>query len=456
MLGEKLIRIFLNVSIVTVATARYLTVEEYGTLRYVVSYTLLLAPLATAGLFKIMLRKLSEHISKQEVFSYLNAGFWLRVVFGVSTYLLILVSFVVWEGTDWHSYRELIFGYQITLWQPDSLDWYGVVRSDLFALIAVIALSLCVLPVFEVTDFYFQSISKGKYGATAKLIGFVIAALVRLVFILLELPLFYIALSFVVEYLFVSILMFFQFKFRSGGRLRTFSPLKIENDKIRYILRFVPVMILIQWGTVANTKIDQILVEGFLGREAIAEYGLAVQITEMVNFAGTTFAISMQPFLIKAYTDRNTSWYHAILRKLYVFTIAISVTFAVGISLTAHWLVPFLLGDKYANVADILILYAWSSVPFFLGFAVARHLLTEKLEKFNMYNTIAGVLCNIALNVFLIPIFGIKGAILSTFFSYTMAYFISLFFYSETRHISRFILMLIPFYTKKIVSYIKI
>jgi Na+-driven multidrug efflux pump len=79
-----------------------------------------------------------------------------------------------------------------------------------------------------------------------------------------------------------------------------------------------------------------------------------------------------------------------------------------------------------------LTIYVWSGVATFLGVASSQYLMAENLAQLSMYRTLLGMIANIALNLILIPAYGMIGSAIATLFSYFLATF-GLVLFPQTR-----------------------
>ena len=65
----------------------------------------------------------------------------------------------------------------------------------------------------------------------------------------------------------------------------------------------------------------------------------------------------------------------------------------------------------------------------------SKWLLIENFLEFSIITQGIGAISNVALNIWLIPIYGIKGAAFATLISYSFASYFSLFIFKKTRPI---------------------
>ena len=99
----------------------------------------------------------------------------------------------------------------------------------------------------------------------------------------------------------------------------------------------------------------------------------------------------------------------------------------------ADWVIMTLYGSDYQEAADVLRIYIWASVFVSLGVASSKWLVAENLQRYSFYRTALGAVLNISCNFWLIPIYGIKGAVYATLISYFIVAYASLGFFKKTR-----------------------
>src|SRR5690606_3024497 len=82
-----------------------------------------------------------------------------------------------------------------------------------------------------------------------------------------------------------------------------------------------------------------------------------------------------------------------------------------------------LYSDDYIGGAEILAIHIWAGIFVFLGTASGQYLIAEGYTKLALTRTAAGALVNIVLNLWWIPVFGIKGAAWASLIAYAVATF---------------------------------
>ena len=106
---------------------------------------------------------------------------------------------------------------------------------------------------------------------------------------------------------------------------------------------------------------------------------------------------------------------------------------AIVVTLIAEPLITLMFGQSYQAATPILIIHIWSALFIFMRTAFSKWILIENVLMFSLITQGLGALANVALNYWLIPIYGGEGAAYSTLFSYATASYFALVLYPKTR-----------------------
>jgi len=93
-------------------------------------------------------------------------------------------------------------------------------------------------------------------------------------------------------------------------------------------------------------------------------------------------------------------------------------------TLASQDLVERAFGTEYVDSATFLTAHIWGGLFLCLGLASGSWIHAEKLIVISAKRVVLGMLCNIALNLVLIPTHGGLGAAISTVIAYIVSYFI--------------------------------
>ena len=179
-------------------------------------------------------------------------------------------------------------------------------------------------------------------------------------------------------------------------------------------------------------KIDQVMLKEMLNTKAVGVYAAAVKLCEAWYFVPTVVTASLFPAILST-RQKSKPLYQDRLQKLYDLMVWGSVAVAIPTTLVADWLILILYGNEFKDAADVLRIYIWGGVFVALGVASSKWLVVENLQIYSFYRTALGAVLNISCNLWLIPIYGIKGAVFATLISYFIVAYVSLGFFKKTR-----------------------
>jgi len=162
------------------------------------------------------------------------------------------------------------------------------------------------------------------------------------------------------------------------------------------------------------------MIKEMLGAEEVGWYAVAVIFSDVWLFITVAITNSLFPAIIKA-KEFSQELFEDRMIKLYRFLILISLIISIIIFLLSENLVLLLFGEQYFQTIEILQLYIWSIIFVFLNNLAWKWYIVEKLQKIAFMRLTLGAIVNIILNLFLIPMFGLKGAVYATLLSYSVA-----------------------------------
>ncbi len=384
---EKVLKLLINF-IVGVYVVRYLGLVRNGMLAYALSVVGILTAITTIGLGEIVVRELLTDEKKRD--KILGTSFFLKFFSSVVIYALIII--------------------------------YYFHNRDIQNLLLLIIASSIIFKPFEVIDAYFKSRVLSKYPVLVKTISVILTDCGKILLILYKMPLVYFG-AFVFAEIFLA----------AVGYIIIFKKQELSIFQWRFDWNIAKSLFRDSWPLMFSSlavtiymKVDKIILKVMLGDAAVGLYDAAVRLCEGWYFIPVAISSSLFPAIISA-RKISRRLYDSRLQKLYDLLAWISILIAIPVSLFSRQIVQFLYGIKFIEAAPVLMIYIWAGVPVFLGAANSQYLITENYTKISFARTLAGMIINIALNIILIPIYGIKGAAIATLISYTAATFFILF-----------------------------
>lgn len=392
---------------VTVWIARYLGPEQYGLWNFAIAFAALFGAFATLGLDSIVIRELVKDPERQN--ELLGSAFALKLAGGIITLLITLIA-ISWM-------RE---GEALMLW-----------------LVGISAAGFIFQSV-NVIDLFFQAQVQSKYTVYAANAAFIVMTLVKIILLVTSAPLISFAWAGLAEIAITSLFLLFAYRFNHYNIRRW----RYENSVALTLFYESWPLMLAGLAAILYMRIDMVMLQQIMGEHEVGIYAAATKISEIWYFLPTILVASVSPSII-ACRDKNLELYFHKLRQLYFYLAWLAIFISLPLSLLASLVIDILFGSEYESSAPVLTIHLWASIAVFLGVASSQYLLIENLQKISFYRTLIGLICNIALNLLLIPILGAIGAAISTVVSYFLAVFSMVLFAPTRQH--TYYLLLAPF-----------
>jgi len=386
--------------IVGIFIAKFLGPHDFGDLSFATSFTAIIAAVGTLGLDSFVIREILDQPGKRD--EILGTSFWMRL--GVSLFIvpasvliyILFRSFAEKQGTE-------------------------------LTLVVTFCASALFFKSFNIIDSYFQSQVRSKVVVQVQNICLIISSLIKISFVLLKLPLVYFAFALVIDGIMLAIgLVIIYHRENLHVRNWVFNPSRAKSllsQSWPLILSAVMVTLYMQ--------IDILMLKSFTGSTEAGIYSAAARISEAWYFIPIAIVTSVFPAIIHA-RKTDPARYQKRLQNLYDLLVIISLPVALVVSLGADTFIQVLYGDKFDGAGIMLSIHIWSGIFVFLGSASGQYLLAEGFTVISLYRTALGAMVNIALNLWLIPLYGGLGASIATLIAYFVTTF-SILFYSKTR-----------------------
>lgn len=363
-----------------IITARELGPRIFGEYSVILSVTVVLTAISALGLNSLLTK---EFLSKRKS-NVLSSALSIRFL---SCVVMALINL---------SLMKFVFGFSL--------------------LIALISSIFILMSLTQIIDLYFESTLKNSVVCKYRLGGYLIGFLIKIVAVFYYKTLVSLLVAQAIE---LSAIFIF-----------SCIALKVEEKNLpnlckvdtKYSLRLVKLgfpLFLSSIAVILYMKIDQIFIVNMLGAEQSGFYASAVRLCEGIFLISTIILPSVFPNLVKSYNDnKNEARFNILVRKVVVSLSLIGIVFALFIYFCAAYIITIVYGAEYNNSIDVLKIYALSIPVVFLGDIFSRWLIITENLYLSLQRHLLGLVVNLILNTFLIPIYGIKGAAVATVCSY--------------------------------------
>ena len=373
---------------VSIWIIRYLGPNDFGILSYIQSILSILSVFVGLGLDGIVLREIVKSTNNR------------YIIFSTALFLRFVSSLII-----------ILFIY--------ILQHFILEDTQKYYLLFILSLSL-VFEAFSILKVSFQEKILSKYEVFSNLLSLTLGAGLKVCFLYSEADLIYFIYAIVFEkFIYATTLFYFYQKIEK--RLNFDFDVKIGKN----LLQNSWPLILSTLSYIVYTRTDQIMIEHFLGSYEVGIYSAAVRLYELPFIITTIISGTLTPLLYKKYNENKNEFFALTLKILSYMSLLAYIIIAF------YWIfgkdiILLLFGEKYLESYNVLIILSVIILIQFVSFLRSSYLILINQQKLFFYIGIVLSLSNIIINYFLIPVYGIMGAIYATL----IVRIISLFVYS--------------------------
>ncbi len=399
-LGDSVFRMGAAV-FVNAYVARYLSPTGFGLLSFAAAMATLVTAIAQFGMQTVVVRELIRRPQDRAVI--LGSALALRLAAGaVSIGLAVGACELVRPGDH---------------------------RAELIVLIvAAIALPRS----WDIIDYDYQARIEARPVVIARNVSFIAFALLRPLLVLMHAPLEAFAFALTGEGVLATILLLR--RWRADGLIVGVDA--ATRAQVRDLVATSWPLVIAGLSMIVYMRIDQIMLAAMMGDAGVGLFSAAVKISEALYFIPTAAMATVAPALTAAHRrsaaehDRQTL---QVMRVLVWIALAVALVFACF----SRLIILKLYGPAYAPAAAVLSIHAWIGVLMSINCVSSQWLVNEGYFHYNMYQTLAGAVANIVLNLLLIPRYGIIGAALASCAGQFVSVMLMMAVIPKTRHLFR-------------------
>jgi O-antigen/teichoic acid export membrane protein len=373
--------------LVGVWLARYLGPEQYGWLNYATAIFGTVGAFTSLGMNAVVVRELAKEPAAAD--AWMGAAFFLKSLGGVVGFLICLGAAAL---------------------QPAAM---AATRP----LIIIVALGLF-FQGLDVYDVYFQATGAARVSAWVRIAACVLANLLKVGLILAHASLAVLAATATVELAFAAAGWLL-----AGGKTgRTPGGFRVDRGHVASLLRESWPLALSGLAIYVQAYADQLVIGLFLGGTQLGEYSAALRLVAVFGFLPMVLQTVASPEITRAKRD-DAQLYRRRLYDFYRLMFVVFVGTAVPMIAFGPWVITRLFGASYAGAAALVPWLAFRLFFTNLGVARSVFITNESLFRFALGTAVAGAVVNLLCNVWWVPLWGARGAILASFVSFGVTTF---------------------------------
>ena len=358
--------------VVGALTARYLGPSNFGSINYAASLVAFIAPVLYLGLNATLVHELIKRPKRE------------GEVLGTSLVLGSAASFICFIGVCAFAF------------------FVNASETEILIVCCLYALGL-LFQAADMLQFWFQSKLQSKYYAISTLIAYTAVSAYRVILLITHQSVYWFALTAVIDHGVIALVLFFTYRRKGGAKLifsKTVASELFQKSK-HYIIPALMVSIFAQT--------DKLMLKWMIGEEVVGYYASAVTVCGLTSIICAAVITSFRPMIFEN-KEKSDAAFEGSVTQLYSVIIYISLAQCIGISLLNDELISLLYGSAYAPAAPVILVLVWYTGFSYIGAVRNIWLLGENKQHLLWQINLLGVVCNIVVNLLLIPLWGTLGA----------------------------------------------
>lgn len=401
LLGGKIVNMILSF-FVSLATARYLGPDNFGSINYVAAYVSFFSSITSLGLSVIVIKEIS--MGKEDDNEVIWTGILMRFLTAVFSTIAVIALVSITDKSD-----------------------------PLLVKIAILESIAILASAFDTFMYWFQGKLLGKYTSIASVVAYIGMSLYRIYLLANNADILWFAFATSVDTLLLSLILMLCYVRENGFHPKVSIRLgkSLMKQSYHYMIS----------GLIAilYSKIDQIMLKQMLDTYSVGLYTAALTIAGLWGMIPSAFIQSVSPILYKN-AEENRGMFYKRLRQSYAGIWLLNICWSLGVSIFSYWVIYLLYGKAYLGARGALVIVVWYTGITSIGSLTQVYLATENKNKYVNYFALAGLVTDVVLNALLIPKMGILGAAIATLVTYTVIHIVMPLAIKDTRDAGRLII----------------
>ena len=384
-LGDRVVRLVVGL-VVNVWMVRYLGAAGLGLLGFVQSLVGLCAIASTLGIESILIRELVRRPARAG--ALLGTAAAMKAAGALVAIGISLAAVAMLRPHD------------------------GSARA-----LALVLASVTLFQITDVIEHWFQSRARFAPFVIARGAAFLTAAAVKIVLLVRHGSLTQLAAAIALESLLAA------FALVAAFRRAPDAPRRWHADPAlaRELLAWSWPLALNSMAIVIGARMDQVMLTTLRGEAENGLYAAAQRLSEIIYFVPVAVCAAANPLLL-GWHARDPRAYEERLGRLFRVLAWSAIAIALPVSLLATPIATLLFGAAFRASGPVLALHVWTAPALFLGVAQSNWFIANGRPQGLFARSAVNAGTNIALNAWLIPPYGARGAALATLIATAVAH----------------------------------
>lgn len=373
--GCKIVQSVLQL-VINMLSARYLGPSNYGLINYASSIAAFCIPIMQLGMRSTLVKEIVDRPEKEG--QTMGTAIGMSVISSILCIIGITTFTVIANGDE-----------------------------KTTVIVCLLYSTSLIFQALEMVQYWFQAKLISKYTSLTMLFAYIVVSIYKTILLITRRNIYWFTVAQVIDFFIIAVVLLFIYK-RVGGQKLTFSfkrGRELLSKSRYYIISGMMVTIFAQT--------DKIMLKFMVGDSGVGQYSAAVASAGLTGFIFAAIIDSFRPSIIESKKAGSTN-YGKKVGILSAIIIYLSLLQSLGMTLFSDLIVYILYGEDYAQSAGILTVLVWYTTFSYMGSVRNIWILAEEKHKYLWIINMSGALGNIALNLALIPIWGVQGAAIAS------------------------------------------
>ena len=373
--GCKIVQSVLQL-VINMLSARYLGPSNYGLINYAASIAAFCIPIMQLGMRSTLVKEIVDRPEKEG--QTMGTAIGMSVISSILCIIGITTFTVIANGDE-----------------------------KTTVIVCLLYSTSLIFQALEMVQYWFQAKLISKYTSLTMLFAYIVVSIYKTILLITRRNIYWFTVAQVIDFFIIAVVLLFIYK-RVGGQKLTFSfkrGKELLSKSRYYIISGMMVTIFAQT--------DKIMLKFMVGDSGVGQYSAAVASAGLAGFIFAAIIDSFRPSIIESKKAGSTK-YGKKVGILSAIIIYLSLLQSLGMTLFSDLIVYILYGADYAQSAGILMVLVWYTTFSYMGSVRNIWILAEEKHKYLWIINMSGALGNIALNLALIPIWGVQGAAIAS------------------------------------------
>jgi PST family polysaccharide transporter len=373
--SERIFRMGLGLAI-SASVIRYLGPNYFGQISYALAFLALFQVIASLGFDGIVVRDLTV-IGNPESGELLGTIFLTRIIVGFLSWVFA-VGFI---GFCNNFSGEII-------------------------LLVILAGGTLVFQAGDTFDLWFQSQGFNKLASGLRVFVSLISAGFKVLCIVYHAPKVFFAAAVSFDALILGFSYWVAYQRYPAGKLKFSMPLLRRIVTEGWPLSISAISIVIYM------RIDQLMIKEYLGYESVGIFSAILPLATAWQIIPMSLRMVLAPYLTQARLESKKDYDNLLSWIFWTFSLLGWIS-GILTFIFSDEIIHILFGQKYEGAGAILGIYTFTNIFINLGIAQSLWAINERLPKVMLYSVVIGSVVSVVGNICLLPILGLKGAVIT-------------------------------------------